>query len=309
MESLPIELVNTVLWYVVFIHLTSWTYNTRQILDLLHVCKQWRRILTNINTMVIPPSRLPDILMYWVLRINQQTILPKTIAQYFPLGQLEQEYHYNDIMYAFCTAYHKRSWQHMLLPTVDNLKEYHQRRCIMHGIPHTNGLMNYTALLSKCQSMDSFYYLYHLGDKISVFNFDAILYHLTSLAKVGRCHCKHINWLINLYIYGSVRIEYRGTHEIGYYWTNSFRHLIQLNYSAEKLRRLCLQIKKPWTQLSVLNTMLDHYKYWRTIQLSKENQIGWRERSKWQEQLKKFDREIMYCEIWLDGFDSKNVKL
>ncbi len=255
----------------------------------------------------VPMSSHPYSIMRWVLYMNRQTILPETIAQYFPPGQLEQQYQYSDIMNVFCTAYHKGRWQHMLLPTVNDLKEYHRRRCIMNGMPHTNGLMNYTGLLSQCQSMDSFYYLYHLGDKIGVFNFDAILYHLTSLAKVGRCRFKHINWLINLFINGSVRIEYLLAYNYNYYWTNSFRHLIQLNYPAEKLRRLCLQIKEPCTQLYVLYTMLDNYKYWRKIQLTQENKIGWKERSKWQEQLKKFDREIMYCEIWLDGFYRKNV--
>lgn len=147
------------------------------------------------------------------------------------------------------------------------------------------GMMDITTLLEQCQGRDTFYYLYHLRDNISVFNFDIILYHMTCLAKTGKCTLKDINWLINLLMKNSARICRLGIYLTKYYWTESFRNLLLLNCPMRRIHKLCGLITNPYLQRDIWYTICD------SCSDLLENHLS---AKKWQRRLKKLDREIAY---------------
>ncbi len=84
-ESLAFELLGSIIWHTVFVTIGS--IRDKSVVYLLQVCRQWYRILININTMVIPISieeRIGKQGLRWALYINRAIIMEGTIAQYLP---------------------------------------------------------------------------------------------------------------------------------------------------------------------------------------------------------------------------------
>lgn len=231
-------------------------------LNMLTVCKQWYRILTDINSMMVPirgKRRIIDKRVWTALSINRTVITEATIMQHCPYYQKDSVLTgamLDSYLELFRTMYRKDTWQNVYLPTAADLKN---RNIIAANYFYSYGKDYYTNQLIACRVPDAFYHVYHiLNNKIY---FWKVLYHMTVMVKDRRFRLKYVDWFIQLLNKEPQRFWINDEWDVNEDMVHfAFRNLVELNYSAKKLRLLVSVVKAGTKQhLLILKEIIKEY--------------------------------------------------